>query len=122
MRGRLSGEHKGTQYEEEGGDLDPEQVRQGREEEINCMVKTLGMFDFCSWQDATLNAGNSPTATKWIDRVKEDDDGREFVRCALFQTKTRGSDGRLVRGNGEDELMFIVVKKVHFNAKCDEEE
>ena len=28
----------------EGGDFDPEQVRHGREEGINCMVKTLGMF------------------------------------------------------------------------------
>ena len=37
---------------DEGGDLDPEQVRQGREEEMNCMVKTLKMFEFGSWKDA----------------------------------------------------------------------
>ena len=38
-----------TQFEERG-DLDPEQVRQGREEEMNHMVETLGMFEFGSWQ------------------------------------------------------------------------
>ena len=31
---------------DELGDLDPEQVRQGREEEMNYMVKTLKMFEF----------------------------------------------------------------------------
>ena len=31
-------------------------------------------------EDATLNSGKMPTATKWVDRVK-DDDGRTFVRC-----------------------------------------
>ena len=37
----------------EGGDLDTEQVRQGREEEMNYMNKTLKMFEFGSWEDAT---------------------------------------------------------------------
>ena len=72
-----------------------------------------------------------------------------LTRGARFQTKTRGSEGRLVRGDetaggklevnealfacvamvrekrreqGLDEvkLMFIDVKKAHFHAKCDE--
>ena len=34
-----------AQYEEEGGDLDPEQVRQGREDKMNHMVETLGMLE-----------------------------------------------------------------------------
>ena len=55
-----------TQFEGEGCDLDPEQVRQGREGEMNYMVKTLGMFEFCSWEEATSKAGKAPTTTKWI--------------------------------------------------------
>ena len=38
---------------DQGGDLDPEQVRQGREEGMNYMVKTLKMFEFGSWEDVT---------------------------------------------------------------------
>ena len=89
------------------------------------------------------------TTTKWIDRVTKDDDNREFVMStcgARLQTKTRGSEGRLVRGDaaggkenifayvagvskkrqehGQDEvkLIFIDVQKAHFNTKCDEQE
>ena len=47
-----------AQFEEEGGDLDPEQVRQGQEEEMHYMVKELEM-----------EASKGPTVTKWIDRV-----------------------------------------------------
>ena len=57
------------QFEEEGG-LDPEHVRQAREEEMNYMVKTLGMFEFGSWQEGTSKAGKAPTTTELIDRVK----------------------------------------------------
>ena len=70
-------------FEEEGGDFDPEEVRQGREEEMNYLVKTLGKFKYGSWQEATWKAGKAPSTTKWINRVKKDDDGREFVRCRL---------------------------------------
>ena len=91
-------------FEEERCDLDPEQVRQGRKEEkMKYMVKTLGMFEFGSWQEATSKAGKAPTTTKWIDRVMKGNNGREFVRCPLcgarFQTKTRGSEGRFLRGD-----------------------
>ena len=55
---------------DEGGDLDPEQVRQGREEEMNCMVKTLKMFEFGSWEDATSRTSKMPTTTKWVDRME----------------------------------------------------
>ena len=47
-----------AQIEEEGSDLDPEQVRQGQEEEMHYMVKELGK-----------EASKGPTVTKWIDRV-----------------------------------------------------
>ena len=52
-----------------------EQIRQGREEEMNDKMKTLGMFEFGSWLEATSRAGKAPTTTTW----------------------TRGSEGRLVR-------------------------
>ena len=40
------------------------------------MVK---MFDIGSWEEATSTTGRALTTTKWIDRAKEGDDGREFV-------------------------------------------
>ena len=70
MRRRLSGEQKERQFEEESGDLDPEQVRQGREKEMNYMVKTLRMFEFGSCQETTSKAGKAPTTMEWIDRVR----------------------------------------------------
>ena len=68
---------------DEGGDLDPEQARQGREEEMNLMVKMLKKFDFGSWDDATSRTSKMPTTTKWVDRAKKDDTGKTFVRCRL---------------------------------------
>ena len=37
---------------------------------MNDMIKTLGMFEFGSWKDATSKAGKTPTTTKW--RVARD--------------------------------------------------
>ena len=81
--------------------------------------------------------------------MKKDDDGREFVRCRLvrFPANTRGPRDDLFaamppleakkalcacvagvrkkrreRGQGEVKLMFIDVRKAHFNVECDEEE
>ena len=42
-----------TQTEEEGAVSDPEQVRRAPEEEMNFMVRTLEMFDFGSWEEAS---------------------------------------------------------------------
>ena len=50
---------------------------------MNDMIKTLEMFEFGSWKDATSKASKMQTTTKWVDRVKKDDDGRTFVRCGL---------------------------------------
>ena len=72
-----------TRHVEEEGDLDPEQVRQGWEEEMNHMVKTLGMFEFGTSKDAMSRAGKMPTTTNWVDRAKKDDNGKTFVRCRL---------------------------------------
>ena len=136
---------------EEGCDLDPEQVRQGREEEMNYMVKTSKMFEFGSWEDATTRSSKMPTTTKWVDRAKKDDTGKTFVRCRLvardFKPKREGArddlfaampqleakkylfafvagvrEKRPAHAHEEVKLMFVDVKKAHLNAKCDEEE
>ena len=136
---------------DEGVDLDPKQVRQGREEEMNYMIKTLKMFEFGSWEDATSITIKMPTTTKWVDRAKKDEDGNTFLRCRLvardFKPKQEGSTNDLFaamppleaekalfafvagvrekrRAQGDDEvkLMFVDAKKAHLNAKCDEEE
>ena len=129
--------------------MDPEQVRRGREEEMNYMIKTFKMFEFGSWEDTTLRTSKMPTATKWVDRAKNDDNGKMFVRCRLvardFKPKREGPrddlfaamppleakkslflfvagmrEKRRVQGHNEVMLMFVDVKKAHLNAKCDE--
>ena len=54
---------------DEGGALDPEQVRHGREEEMNYMIEPLKMFVFGSWEDATSRTSKMPTTTKRVDRA-----------------------------------------------------
>ena len=87
-------------------DLDPE--RRSREEEMNNTVKTLGMFEFGSWQEATSKAGKARTATKWVGGVKRNDDGPELVRCRLvardFKPRREGKEGIIrIRGRGARE-------------------
>ena len=136
---------------EEGCDLDPEQDRQGREEEIIYISKTLKMFEFESWEEATSKAGKMPTTTKRDDRNKKDDNGKTFVRYRLvardFKPKHEGPsddlfaampqleakkalfaivagvrEKRRTQGHEEVKLMFVDVKKAHLKAKCEEEE
>ena len=70
---------------DEGGDLDPEQVRQGREEEMNYMVKTLKMFEFGLWEDATSRTSKMPARTRCVDRAKKDDTGKTFVDAGRWR-------------------------------------
>ena len=102
--------------------MDPEQVRQGREEKMNYMVKTHGMFEFGSWHEATSRAGKAPITTKWIDRVKKHNDCREFVRSRLVACDFKQKRGRREQSQDEVKLMFIDVKQAHFNGKYDEQE
>ena len=98
---------------------------------MNYMMKTRGMFEFGSWKDATLKAGKMPTMTKWVDRVKKDDDGGTFVRCRLAARQRRPVRGdataeakktlfalaagvrekRRAQGHDGLKIMFIAVKK-----------
>ena len=77
------------------GRLNPGLVEQERKEEINCSVETLNMFEFVSWVEAATNAVNSPTTTKWVDRVEKDDEGHEFVRCRPVVHPSLLTQGRL---------------------------
>ena len=48
----------GTQFEEGRDDWDPLQVRKGREEEVNYVVRTLGTCELGAWEEATSKVGN----------------------------------------------------------------
>ena len=75
--------------------MDLAQVRQGRAGGDELHVKTL--------EDATSKAGKVPNTTKWIDRVKQDDDGRLFVRCRLVAC------GFTPRGEGFRDDLFAAM-------------
>ena len=112
------------------------------------MVKTLEMFQFGSWEEATLRAGKAPTTTKWVHRVKKDDDGK-IVRCrnvardfkprregprddmfaavppqeekkAMFAYVAGVREKSREQGQDEVKLTFIDVQKAHANTKCEE--
>ena len=96
------------------------------------MVQTLGMCEFGPREDATSKAGKALTTTKWIDRAKKNDAGRELVTCvffaamppleakqALFAYVAGVREKRREHGQDEMKLMFVDVRKAHSNAKCD---
>ena len=131
---------------DEGDDLDPKQVRQGWEEELNYMVKTLRMFEFGSWEDATSRTSNVPTTTKWVDPNTKDDNGKMFVpsrlvardlkpkrdllaampplegKKGLFAFVAEVCEKRRAQGHEEVKLMFVDVKKAPLYSNCEEEE
>ena len=88
------------QFEEEGGDLNLERVRQGREEEMKCMVNTLGCSSLVRgkkrcWKRVRLRPRRNGT----IDRSNEEGRWRSCIRemstrGVRFQTKTKGSATR----------------------------
>ena len=121
-------------------ELDPMQVQQGRREEREYMTKKLQMFEFGSVQATLSRSGNAPTTTKWVDRMKKDDDRKEFAGCRLvvrdFKPKREGPRDDLFaamppleankalfafvavvrlrrreRGPVEEKLMFVDVRK-----------
>ena len=98
----------------EGGDLDPEQVRQSREEEMNYMVKTLKMFEFGSWEDATSRTSKMPTTTTWVGprRTTLENIRQMQIGGARLQTKACRTKRRLVRGDAiaGSEESFVRVR------------
>ena len=137
---------------DQGGELDPEQVRQGREEEMNYMVKTLKMFEFGSWDDATSRTSKMPTTTRWLIRAIRVTMGRyssdadwwraisnqsmkdpettcsrrchRWKRRRLYSRSLQGCVRRdEVQAHDEVKLMFVDIKMdTHLNAKYDDEE
>ena len=67
---------------------------------MNYKVNTLRMFEFWFVGRSDVESSKAPTTTKWIDRVRKNDNGREFMRYRLVTRdfKPRG-EGRLVRGD-----------------------
>jgi hypothetical protein len=138
--------------DEDGDDeLDVDQVKAGRKEEMDFMLGKLDMFEFGSYEEAVRRGGKVPTTTKWVEGWKADEEGGRFVRCRLVgrDFKKRGVEEREdlfaamppleskklmfrmvagVRGQRrrkglmEVKLMFIDARKAHLNAVCEEEE
>ena len=94
------------EYEQEDAkvELDPEEVKKGREDEVQFMVDKLGMFEFGTLEDARKRrGGRTPTTTRWLDGRKVGDDGKEFVRSRLVgrDFKAKGGQGarRIIRSD-----------------------
>ncbi len=96
-------------------ELDPEEVKKGREYEVEFMVGKLEMFEFGMLEEAMRrNGGKAPTTTRWLDGRKVGDNGEEFVRSRLV-----GRDFKAKGGQGEPAELFAAMppleaKKVLF--------
>ena len=86
-----------SRRDDERGDLDPEQVRQGREEEMNYIVKTWKMFESGSWEDATSRAGKCLRQRNGLIVPRRTTVEKTFVRCRLvardFKPKREREEG-----------------------------
>lgn len=133
----------------EGDQFDPKLLEEGRAEEARYMEDKLAMFEYVSRDEAIKKGGKTPTTTRWVDVIKKNDEGREFVRSRLvardfkprfeknredlfaamppleakkllFRMVAGGRRRRELEGKPEDKLMFIDVKKAHLNGRCEE--
>ena len=107
-------------HEEEAGEMQAEDgeqefdlVQQGRREEFEYTKERLQMFEFGSLQEAMSRVGKAPTTTKWVDRTKKGDDGKEFVRCRMvardFKPKREGPRDDLLAA-----MLLLEAKKALF--------
>ena len=94
--------------------MDPEQVKIGRKEEVEFMVKKLDMFEFGTYEEAVSRGGKPPTTTKWVEGWKADDKGGRFVRCRLVgrDFKVKGVEERedLFCGNATSRVEEVDVQ------------
>ena len=136
----MNGEAEGWRGGEVDGDeLDPEQVKIGRKEELEFMVKKLDMFEFGTYEEAVSRGDKQPTTTKWVEGWKADDKEGRFVRRRLvedlfaamppleskrlmFRMVAAARGQRRRKGLQEVKLMFNDVRKAHLNARCEEKE
>ena len=107
--------------EVDGDELEPEQVKIGRKEELEFMVKKLDMSEFGTYEEAVSRGGKQPTTTKWIEEWEADDKGGRFVKCRLV-----GQDFK-VKGVEEREDLFAAMpplesKKLMFRMEGPERE
>ena len=129
-------------------EMDPEMVEEGRREEREYM-ETIDMFEYSSEARVWEESGKAAITTKWVDRMKLDDNGKMVARCRLVgrDFKPKGDPGdsatmfaamppleakRLLfrinaatsgsRGTPmEEKMLFIDVRKAHLNAECDQD-
>ena len=119
---------------------------------MNYMIKTLKMFEFGSWEDATSSTSKMPQdngmgrlgregrhwkkhssdADWWRAmsnqsmKAPETTCSRRCHRCKRRRLCSHSLQGvrekRRAQGHDKMKVMFVDVKKAHLNAKCDEEE
>ena len=70
----------GEEEDPEGGWCEAENevkklTKEARKEEVEYIVKKLEMFEFGSREEAMRRGGKEPTTTKWVEGMKEGDDG-----------------------------------------------
>lgn len=56
-------------------ELDMEQVKAGRKEEMDFILGKLEMFEFGSYEEAVNRGGKVPTTTKWVEGWEADEGG-----------------------------------------------
>lgn len=91
---------------EEGEDdeLDVEQVKVGRKEEVDYMIEKVKMFEFGSYDEVVRRGGKTPTTAKWVEGWKADEKGGRSVRCRLV--------GRDFKKRGVEERQGLFAAKV----------
>ena len=94
--------------------MDPKQVKMGRADEVQFMVKKLDMFEFGSLDAAMRRGGKKPTTTRWVEGWKEDDAGSRFVRCRLV-----GRDFK-TQGGKEQEELFAAMPPLELARQTDQ--
>ena len=71
----VNGEMEGAGAEVDGDELDPEQVKIGRKEEQEFMIKKLDMFEFGTYEEAVSRASSRRRRSGLTDgkqTIKED--------------------------------------------------
>jgi hypothetical protein len=132
-----------------GEGLDPQMVKQAREEKLEFMKK-IGLFELVPVEDCWKSTGKDPITTKWVD-VNKGSAERPDVRCRLVARdfKPKGEAGRAdlfaamppleakkllfqkaavenarnrARGKEGIKIMFVDVKKAHLNGFLEKDE
>jgi hypothetical protein len=125
-----------------GMELDVEEVRKARREEVE-FVKRLKVYEEVPVSECWENTGKPPIGTRWVDILKGEltrsrlvaqdfkkkgDNQREDLfaamppleaKKALFRAAAARLKGKFTRDGRKMKMMFIDVRKAHLNAACD---